>query len=48
MFAGIVYRHTERVALMAGYRLLEGGADNDTVYTFSMFHYAVLGAELRY
>lgn len=48
VFAGIVYRHTERVALMAGYRLLEGGADNDTVYTFSMFHYAVLGAELRY
>jgi hypothetical protein len=34
--------------LFAGYRVLEGGADNDTVYTFSLFHYAVAGAELRF
>ncbi|MCM2323495.1 MAG: hypothetical protein NDJ90_09560 [Oligoflexia bacterium] len=27
----------------AGYRILEGGADNDTVFTFALFHYAVLG-----
>lgn len=26
-----------------GYRMLEGGADNDEVYTFSLFHYALLG-----
>jgi hypothetical protein len=26
----------------AGYRTLEGGADNDSVYTFSWLHYAVL------
>lgn len=25
----------------AGYRTLEGGADNDSVYTFSWFHYAI-------
>jgi hypothetical protein len=34
--------------LFAGYRILEGGADNDDVYTFSLFHYAVAGVELRF
>lgn len=34
---------TDKFTVKAGYRLLEGGADNATVYTFSMFHYGVLG-----
>jgi hypothetical protein len=34
--------------LFAGYRLLEGGADNDEVYTFSLFHYLVGGVEVRF
>jgi len=34
--------------LRAGYRILEGGADNDKVYTFALFHYAVLGATIRF
>jgi len=46
-FAGAVYRFNDTAAVMAGYRLLEGGADNDEVYTFSMFHYAVIGIEFR-
>jgi len=46
-FAGAVYRFNDTASVMAGYRILEGGADNDEVYTFSMFHYAVFGAELR-
>jgi hypothetical protein len=29
--------------LRAGYRTLEGGADNDEVYSFAWLHYAVLG-----
>jgi hypothetical protein len=33
----------DRVSLKAGYRILEGGADNDEVYAFSLFHYAVAG-----
>ncbi len=33
----------DHVSLKAGYRILEGGADNDKVYTFSLFHYAVAG-----
>lgn len=34
--------------LFAGYRILEGGADNDEVYTFSLFHYPVAGVETRF
>lgn len=30
--------------LSAGYRTLEGGADNDSVYTFAWFHYVVVAA----
>ena len=31
-----------------GYRLLEGGADNEEVYTFAAIHYAVAGLRLRF
>ncbi len=48
VFAGLLYRFDKNSAIMAGYRMLEGGADNKKVYTFSMFHYAVLGVELRF
>jgi len=37
------YRLSKRVGLKAGYRILEGGADNDEVYPFSLFHYASVG-----
>ncbi len=33
----------DKIALKAGYRILEGGADNDEVYNFSLFNYAVVG-----
>lgn len=44
----VQYDATERLALKAGYRILEGGADNDEVYTFSLFHYFVAGAVLTF
>jgi hypothetical protein len=31
-----------------GYRTLEGGADNDSVYTFAWIHYALLSATYRF
>lgn len=31
-----------------GYRVLEGGADNDTLYTFALIHYAVIGISYRF
>ena len=42
-----VFRLSDRVDLIFGYRLLEGGADNDEVYTFAFFHYAVAGIRIR-
>jgi hypothetical protein len=42
-----VVRLSDRVEADFGYRLLEGGADNDAVYTFAFFHYAVVGIRIR-
>jgi len=43
-----VWSLNDRVALDAGVRLLEGGADNDEVYTFAFFHYVVAGVRVRF
>jgi hypothetical protein len=43
-----VLRLTDAIDLDVGYRLLEGGADNDEVYTFAFFHYAVAGLRIRF
>ena len=42
------YMLNDRLDLRAGYRILEGGADNDEVYTFSLFHYASVGLLVRF
>lgn len=47
-FAGADWKINDNFSLMAGYRVLEGGADNDKVYTFSMFHYAAAGIGFRF
>ncbi len=39
----ITYKLFDKLAIKTGYRILEGGADNDEVYNFSLFNYAVLG-----
>jgi hypothetical protein len=36
------------ITLKAGYRILEGGADNDEVYNFSLIHYALIGGVFRF
>jgi hypothetical protein len=43
-----VFRLSDRVDLDLGYRLLEGGADNDEVYAFAFFNYAVAGVRVRF
>ena len=43
ILAAVTYGATDNVKIKLGYRILEGGADNDKVYTFSLFHYAALG-----
>ena len=37
------YKFSDRLGIRAGYRILEGGADNARVYNFALFHYASLG-----
>ncbi len=37
------YRFSDKVSLKGGYRILEGGADNDEVYNFALFNYAAVG-----
>jgi hypothetical protein len=37
------YMLSDNFSIRAGYRILEGGADNVEVYTFSLFHYASVG-----
>lgn len=44
--AALQYHFNKNVAVRAGYRILEGGADNDEVYTFSLFNYAFIGLTL--
>lgn len=34
--------------LFGGYRTLEGGADNDSLYTFAWLHFATIGAGFRF
>lgn len=37
------YKFSHNLSIQAGYRILEGGADNDEVYNFALFHYASVG-----
>lgn len=37
------YKFSDNLGIRAGYRILEGGADNDEVYNFALFHYASAG-----
>ena len=43
ILAAITYSASNKFKIKLGYRILEGGADNDTVYTFSLFNYFALG-----
>lgn len=42
------YDMTDRWYAGAGYRILEGGADNDTVYNFAWFNFAFLSVGYRF
>lgn len=43
VLGALTWNYNNNLLLKAGYRILEGGADNDEVYTFSLINYAVLG-----
>lgn len=48
IFAGVVVDAGRRWSIKAGYRFLEGGADNDQVYTFAAVHYVAAGVVFRF
>jgi hypothetical protein len=37
------YQWSDRMGLRVGYRILEGGAENNEVYNFTLIHYASVG-----
>jgi hypothetical protein len=39
---------TNSLTASLGYRVVEGGADNEKVYTFALIHYAVAGLSYRF
>lgn len=43
VIAAVLFDATDRVSLRLGYRIVEGGADNDEVYTFALLNYASAG-----
>lgn len=48
IFAGILVHAGKQWSVKAGYRFLEGGADNDEVYTFALVHYLAAGVVVRF
>lgn len=43
IFGGLTYKLFSGTEIKGGYRILEGGANNDEVYNFTLFHYASVG-----
>jgi len=43
VLAALIFKASDKIDLKAGYRILEGGADNDEVYTFALIKYASIG-----
>lgn len=46
--AAIQWHATDSLSFRIGYRILDGGADSDTVYTFNRFHYSMVGVNYRF
>jgi len=47
ILAAITFSGSDTFKIKLGYRILEGGADNDEVYTFSLINYLALGVILE-
>jgi hypothetical protein len=48
VLAALVYQPSDKIKFKAGYRILEGGADNDEVYNFALVNYAAVGAVFEF
>jgi hypothetical protein len=43
IFAGVTYQLSNKIGLKGGYRVLEGGADTESIYNFTWINYASVG-----
>jgi len=48
VLAAVTYKIYPNAQLRAGYRILEGGADVDEVYSFALLHYLSLGVKISF
>lgn len=48
VFIGAMRRVGTDATARAGYRVIEGGADNEIVYTFALLHFVVIGLDVRF
>lgn len=46
--AALQWHATDSLSFRIGYRILDGGADSDSVYTFNRFHYSTVGVNYRF
>jgi hypothetical protein len=44
VIAAFIFKASHKIDLKAGYRIVEGGADNNEVYNFTLINYASVGA----
>ncbi len=47
VFLGLSYPAGDRIDLRTGYRIIEGGADVESVYNFTLINFAVAGVTVR-
>ena len=47
ILTAITYSTSDKFKIKLGYRILEGGADNDEVYTFSLINYFAIGVIIQ-
>ncbi len=48
LFVGFSWSFSPQISVKAGYRTVEGGADNDVVYNFAWIHYLSAGLRVEF
>ena len=48
VLVAVLLKAFDKIDLKAGYRIVEGGAENDEVYTFALINYASIGAIIHF
>jgi len=48
VLAAFIFKASDKIDIKAGYRIVEGGADNDKVYNFALINYASIGGVFHF